>query len=575
MLNERLKSMHFYSIENLQAKVEKKEATEPGKKEEEKREEKKEQKKKKVVKINPFQFSPLPSNAKIVETYEIEKPFARVVIAEVEERGRAIYYFVDEVKLDDKEEESYKKLVDILSKELLPPKEQTQDTKIYVLSEVDRIINKYKKFLKMSNKDSLDKIKYYVRRDLIGYGPINVMIQDPNIEDISCDGVNRPLFVWHRKYESISTNLKIIDDEALNDLVVKLAHLAGRHISTAFPIVDAMLPEKHRLAATYGKEVSGAGSTFTIRKFREEPLSIIDLISFGTLNPRLAAYFWLIIENRLTIMVMGGTGAGKTTFLNALTNLLKPGLKIVTVEETAELNIPNENWVQFVSRSSYGLGGSKIGEVTLYDLVRTSLRYRPDYIVVGEIRGEEAFVLFQAMATGHGGLSTIHAEDLDYAVKRLTSPPMNVAPSYIPLMNVAVLVERVILPKVGVEGVTFGRRIRRVWEILKDGTPKEIARWNPRTDEYEINVEESEHLKNASLRSGRKENAYIFEIERRELLLKWLLKNNIRNYRNVANVIFRYYSHLEAMTREGAKVEQKLESQLPEIELDRKEEKKA
>ncbi|MEM3369172.1 MAG: type II/IV secretion system ATPase subunit [Thermoproteota archaeon] len=559
----------------MQAKVEKKEATEPGKKEEEKREEKKEQKKKKVVKINPFQFSPLPSNAKIVETYEIEKPFARVVIAEVEERGRALYYFVDEAKLDDKEEESYKKLVDILSKELLPPKEQTQDAKIYVLSEVDRIINKYKKFLKMSNKDSLDKIKYYVRRDLIGYGPINVMIQDPNIEDISCDGVNRPLFVWHRKYESISTNLKIIDDEALNDLVVKLAHLAGRHVSTAFPIVDAMLPEKHRLAATYGKEVSGAGSTFTIRKFREEPLSIIDLISFGTLNPRLAAYFWLIIENRLTIMVMGGTGAGKTTFLNALTNLLKPGLKIVTVEETAELNIPNENWVQFVSRSSYGLGGSKIGEVTLYDLVRTSLRYRPDYIVVGEIRGEEAFVLFQAMATGHGGLSTIHAEDLDYAVKRLTSPPMNVAPSYIPLMNVAVLVERVILPKVGVEGVTFGRRIRRVWEILKDGTPKEIARWNPRTDEYEINVEESEHLKNASLRSGRKENAYIFEIERRELLLKWLLKNNIRNYRNVANVIFRYYSHVEAMTREEAKVEQKLESQLPEIELDRKEEKKA
>ncbi|MEM3806941.1 MAG: ATPase, T2SS/T4P/T4SS family, partial [Thermoproteota archaeon] len=189
--------------------------------------------------------------------------------------------------------------------------------------------------------------------------------------------------------------------------------------------------------------------------------------------------------------------------------------------------------------------------------------------------GEEAFVLFQAMATGHGGLSTIHAEDLDYAIKRLTSPPMNVAPSYIPLMNVAVLVERVILPKVGVEGVTFGRRIRRVWEILKDGTPKEIARWNPRTDEYEINVEESEHLKNASLRSGRKENAYIFEIERRELLLKWLLKNNIRNYRNVANVIFRYYSHVEAMTREEAKVEQKLESQLPEIELDRKEEKKA
>lgn len=541
-------------------------------KKEEKREEKKKLKKGKEeeVKVEPFQFSPLPSNAKIVETYDIEKPFARVVIAEVEERGRALYYFVEEVKLNEKEKESYRKLIDILSKELLPPKEQTQDAKSYVLSEVERIINKYKNFLKLSNKDSLEKVKYYVRRDLIGYGPINVMIQDPNIEDISCNGVNRPIFVWHRKYESISTNLKIVDNDALNDLVVKLAHLAGRHVSTAFPIVDAMLPEKHRLAATYGKEVSGAGSTFTIRKFREEPLSIIDLIKLGTLDPKLATYFWLVLENRLTIMVMGGTGAGKTTFLNALTNLLKPGLKIVTVEETAELNIPNENWVQFVSRSSYGLGGSKIGEVTLYDLVKASLRYRPDYIIVGEIRGEEAFVLFQAMATGHGGLSTIHAEDLDYAIKRLTSPPMNVAPSYIPLMNVAVLIERVILPKIGTEGFTFGRRIRKVWEILKDGTTKEIARWNPRTDDYEINIEESVHLRNASLRSGRKESAYIAEIERRELLLKWLLKNNIRNYRDVANVIVRYYTQMAAIRREPVVREVKAENELPEVELEEK-----
>jgi len=554
-----------------EAKVEKKEETKVEKKEEKPEEKKKLKKgKEKEIKVEPFQFSPLPSNANIVETYDIEKPFARVIIAEVKERGQALYYFVDEIKLNEKEEGAYKKLVDILSKELIPPKEQTQDAKKYVLSEVERIINKYKNFLKLSSKDSLDKIKYYVRRDLIGYGPINVMIQDPNIEDISCNGINRPLFVWHRKYESISTNLMIVDNDALNDLVVKLAHLAGRHVSTAFPIVDAMLPEKHRLAATYGKEVSGAGSTFTIRKFREEPLSIIDLISFGTLNPRLAAYFWLILENRLTIMIMGGTGAGKTTFLNALTNLLKPGLKIVTVEETAELNIPNENWVQFVSRSSYGLGGSRIGEVTLYDLVRASLRYRPDYIVVGEIRGEEAFVLFQAMATGHGGLSTIHAEDLDYAIKRLTSPPMNVAPSYIPLMNVAVLVERVVLPKIGAEGITFGRRIRKVWEILKDGTPKEIARWNPRTDSYEINIEESEHLKNVSLMSGRAENAYVAEIERREFLLRWLLKNNIRNYKSVANVIVKYYSQMGTISRELKVESQKTENVLPEVELEEK-----
>lgn len=538
--------------------------------------EKKKEEKKEVEKEEPFIYAPLPKEATIIESYEIEPPFSKVSIAMLKEKGYTLMYFVDEIKLTKEERASYGKLVEILSRELTPPKDQSIEAKTHILNEVERLTKKYRRFLKIGSEESLKKIHYYVRRDLLGYGPIHVMINDPNIEDISCNGIGKPVYVWHKKYESLASNLSILSREAFNDFVIKLAHLAGRHISTAFPIVDAMLPGKHRLAATYGEEVSTAGSTFTIRKFREEPFSIIDLIKLGTLDSTLAAYFWLILENRLTVVIIGGTGAGKTTFLNALTNLFKPGLKIVTVEETAELNIPHENWVQFVSRSSYGLGGSKIGEVTMFDLVRTSLRYRPDYLIVGEVRGEEAFVMFQAIATGHGGLCTLHAENIDYAIKRLTSRPMNIDPSYIPLMNVAVLVERVVLPKRSEGEVSFGRRVRYVWEIQRDGTPLLIASWNPTEDRFEVDLEKSIHLKNVMLRSGKPRDYYLLEIDRRKMLLDWMIRNDIRHYRSVAKLISQYYSRvmgaeaaLERKLKEIPKpevIEEKEESNISAVE---------
>mgnify|MGYP001088882717 CR=1 FL=1 len=495
--------------------------------------------KKKEEQVIEYLFDPIPE-VKPTETYWIEEPYAKILVVPMPERGGQSGYFVDEVKLTDKEEEAFRKLRDILSKELAPPKDMTVDAKDYVVSESKRLIKKYSYIMGAPTEESTKRIEYYIRRDLIGYGPVNPVVEDRNIEDISCDGVGRPVFVWHKKYESLPTNLKIMDRPYFNDFIIKLAHFAGRHISTAFPIVDAMLPGKHRLAATYGEEVSTFGSTFTIRKFREEPFSIVDLIELGTINPALAAYFWFLLDNRLTVMIMGGTGAGKTSYLNALTNLFRPGLKIVSVEETAELNMPHENWVQFVSRESYGLGASKIGEVTLFDLVKTSLRYRPDYIIVGEIRGEEAFVLFQAMATGHGGISTIHAENLEYAIKRMTSPPMNIARPYIPLMNVACLVERVALPRKR-EGLPFGRRVRQVWEVRPDGSYDTIAFWDPIEDAFTVSLDKTVHLPNICLRQGMPRDWYIHELQVREAVIKWMIDNNIHHFKEVARTVTQFH----------------------------------
>jgi flagellar protein FlaI len=483
-------------------------------------------------------FKELTQTVQILETYPIEPPYSKVTIASLPELGGAKAYYIDEIELTDKEKEILQKLTDIISKEIEPPPEGT-DPKTHVANEAHRLAKKYG-FSKKITPDSWPKILYYLHRDLIGFGPIHVIMNDRMIEDLSVNGVDIPVYVWHRKYESMPTNLTFTDENTLDNLIVKLTHLSQKHISTAFPVLDAMLPGKDRLAATFKREVSPKGGTFTIRRFREEPFSIVDLIDLNTVDEKIAAYFWLLIENRMTTAVIGGTGAGKTSTLNALASLVKPAMKIVTVEEIPELNLPHENWVQLVSRESYGLGAMKTGEVTLFDLVKTSLRYRPDYIIVGEVRGEEAFVLFQALAVGHGGMTTLHAENLDYAIKRLTSPPMNVAKTYVPLINVAAIQERLQLPN-SKSDVTFGRRLKAIVEVVDYGEYRTIATWNPLNDRFQVDLNNSELLRKIALRHGITMKDVLEEIENRATLLRDLKIKGVRKNVDVANFITNYY----------------------------------
>ncbi|ADG90649.1 type II/IV secretion system ATPase subunit [Thermosphaera aggregans] len=482
---------------------------------------------------------------RVLESYYVYKPFVKITIAET---PTGPMYFVEEQGLTPDDKSILSKLAEILMDEIHPPSkpEDVRDLRAYVFKEVERIAEKYRDKLGLVGARRI-KVFYYVERNLLGYGAIDPFLRDPNIEDLSCNGVNVPIFVWHRRYESIPTNVSFMDEEYLNELIMKLAHMAGKHISIAYPVLDAMLPEKHRVAATYGHEVSVKGPSFTIRKFREKPFSVIELIEQGNIDSLTSAYIWLLLEHGKTFMVAGGTGTGKTTLLNALSMFIKPGMKIVTIEDTPELNLPHVNWVQLTSREVYIAGAQSLGtSVKLYDLVKLSLRYRPDYIIVGEVRGDEAFVLFQAMATGHSGASTIHAETLDYAVKRLTSPPMNIPPTYMRLMNVFMHVQRVIT-RVEKGVVKVRRRITVVQEVEDFEKYIKISTWDPRTDSHVVNLERSIHLQDIALKRGFDVSDLIEEIKRRSTVLEWMLVKGIKDAWDVSRIIFDYYYEPKAV----------------------------
>jgi flagellar protein FlaI len=482
---------------------------------------------------------PVPKGSKIMERYPIYEPFAHVAIVQNPKVGE-YNYVLDELQLDSLERSVYNRILEILLAEIESPKEEILDPRKFFAEEAKKIVDKYRISLGWLPDVSWYKILYHAERDLVGFGRIDPLMRDPNIEDISCDGVNRPVYIWHRNYESIETNLQFENDEELDNTVVKLVHMAGKHVSSAFPIVDASLPGKHRLAVCYRREVTPFGTAFTIRKFREDPYSIVDLINIGTFDEEMAAYFWMCLENRASIMVLGGTAAGKTTALNALGCLIKPGSKIITIEETAELNLSSENWVSLIARQSYGLGGSSVGEVTLFDLVKTSMRHRPDVLIVGEVRGQEAYVLFQALATGHGGLCTMHAENLDSAVKRLTQKPMDIAPAYIPLMNIVLSVQRVHLQK-GSEKKAY-RRVMSVNEVADYEDYRNIFKWDPAGDTQLSNFGKSVLLTSVSERVGLSKKEISDELERRKQVLHWMRERNIRSYRDVAAIIGEYYA---------------------------------
>ena len=459
-----------------------------------------------------------------------------------DKENQKILYEVIEPTLQKEEEKHLHEIKNFLMDELdvnLKEIENKEKAENYLRQKIKDLIKKYRLQIP---REAVDKLTYYIIRDFIGYGKIDPFMRDPLIEDISTDGVNIPIYVWHRLYESLPTNIMFTDAAELDSFVVRLAYLAGKNISIAVPILDASLPEGSRIQLTYGREVTRRGSTFTIRRFKADPLTISDLIAFNTISSEIAAYLWFIIEHRASVMVAGGVASGKTTMLNSLSMFIKPEMKIVSVEDTQEINLPHENWIPSVVRASFKGDDKRSGTITLFDLLKAAVRQRPDYIIVGEVRGEEAYTLFQAMATGHLGMSTIHAESVEAVIKRLGSEPMNIPKSLIAMTDVILVMERTEVKGKPARRVSVATEVKGLETKTNEILTEEVFRWNPKFDKF-VSSGNSALLERHMKKMGLTKEDRKRELKSRKTVLEWMVQQGIRHHVDVAKVIREYYAN--------------------------------
>ncbi len=401
---------------------------------------------------------------------------------------------------------------------------------------------------------STERIIYYVLRDFVGYGPVDALIRDPQVEDISCDGVDVPLFIFHGKYESVKTNVTFPDEQSTNSFIVMLGQRCSKAVSVSAPILDGTTPEGHRVQATYAREVTTRGASFTIRRFKERPFTPVDLILMGSANEEMVAYFWLAAEQGESVIICGGPAAGKTSTLNAIALFIPPTAKIVSIEDTREVNLPHENWIPGATRSGSGdrgADGKAAGEVDMFDLVRASLRQRPNYIIVGEVRGKETYTMFQAMATGHTTYSTMHADSVKSMVNRLENPPINTPRILLSALNNVIIEIQTRTDK----GVV--RRLKQVLEIVgfepetNELITNTVYEWDPATDGFVFKGHSFLFDKIMELKNYTPDEMDA-EFQRRSAVIRYLVQNRITDYRQLWRTIAQYYRDpTEVMARIG------------------------
>ena len=399
--------------------------------------------------------------------------------------------------------------------------------------------------------DSYLKIMYYIYRDFVGLNELEPMMNDYFIEDVECNGVNSPVYLVHRKYRNIRTNLIYNDIHKLAGFVEKLAQKCGKYVSYAEPLLDGSLPGGDRVNATYTIDITSKGPTFTVRRFFKTPWSPIQLIQKGTVSAEILAYLWMLIEYENSFMVIGGTGTGKTSFLNAIAFFIPPQARVVTIEDTKELQLEHENWLPSVARAGVGLTnlvGVKYGEVSLFDLLRASFRQRPDYIIVGEVRGKEAFILFQAMASGHPSIATMHAESVSTLVRRLTTPPIELSGSLIETMAAVVVMQQSKIKGKEVRKVASVDEILEIKEKVDVEKINTMFRWNPASDSFAFN-QNSKVFETISVHYGLTKDQVLAEFKMRAALLKALLRKGITNYKEVQRIIHEYYKAPESVVK--------------------------
>ncbi|MEK6927577.1 MAG: type II/IV secretion system ATPase subunit [Nanoarchaeota archaeon] len=390
--------------------------------------------------------------------------------------------------------------------------------------------------LKVSEQ-SYSKMFYYLFRDFIGLQSIEPLMKDYYIEDIECNGIDTPVYLIHRMYRNMRTNIKFRNVDELASFVEKLAQKTGRYISYAQPLLDGTLPDGSRINASYTKDVTSKGPTFTIRKFTKIPWTPIQILANETMSPEMLAYFWILLQYKSSILITGGTGSGKTTLLNAIAFFIPPEARVVSLEDTREINLPRENWLPAVARPSIGVG--KVGEIDLFSLLKSSFRQNPDYLIVGEVRGQEASVLFQGMASGHSSMSTMHAESVDTLIRRLQTPPISLSPTLINSLDCVAVVTHVNV------GGKESRKVKEIVEIVdvnQDGqavvnTPMS---WDPYKNQFFFK-KQSKVFERIAKQQGLDLMALQREWVLRAKVLQEMYKKKIMSFEEVGQVINEYY----------------------------------
>lgn len=414
----------------------------------------------------------------------------------------------------------------------------------------DKLLNDIKNFLfaKLANNSQnntisneyLDNLARKLFQDLVGYGEIDPLIRDDNLEEIMVIGIDKPVFVYHREYGMMKTNILFKDAGEVMNLIDSIARQINRRIDQESPILDGRLPDGSRVNATI-PPISADGPSMTIRKFKRDPLTIIDLINSKTISVELAAFFWLCFDGlgvkSANAIISGGTSSGKTTTLNALSSFINPKERIITIEDTLELQIPHEHVIRMETRPP---NVENRGELTMNDLVKNSLRQRPDRIIVGEVRGSEAITLFTALNTGHSGFGTLHSNDARETITRLTNAPMSVPNIMISAIDFIIMQNRIYRP----DGVSF-RRISEVAEVsgIEEGVIQlnKIFEWDPQSDTIKNVGITSKTLTEIANVSGNSLNSLYDEIKNREIVLQHMVNQNIRSIRDVSTVLEMYY----------------------------------
>ena len=528
------------------------------------------------VEIPTFvELPPADDITKINVKYPLILPFAYARI-QWDPGEKQLLYFLEEPQISEKEEKILEKissaLIDLIEVELSSIK-GTEKAMDYLEEQIKKVMKQLSISL---TSEQYIKIMYYVYRNFIGLNEIEPLLRDPWLEDIGCDGVNIPVYVVHRKYGSLKTNIIFKDLKKLREFVIKLAERCGRYISYAEPIMDGTLPDGSRVNATLAGDVATRGPTFSIRKFSKRPFSPVEQIELKTASPIVMAYFWYLVENGASLLIAGGVATGKTSFLNSISMFIPPEAKIVSIEDTRELRLPHEHWIPSVTRLGFGIPlptGEKYGEVTLFDLLKGSFRQNPDYAIVGEVRGKEAYVMFQGMSSGHPCLSTFHAGSVDTVIKRLTTPPIELSPSLVESLDaIAIMVH-------AKEKGKSARRIKEVDEMISvdpytfEAKTFRVVEWDPKTDTFKFD-KNSHLLKKIAHNRGITLEQVLDEIERRKRILEWMLERGIKDYVEVCKIINEYYKNPEKILSKIGPFKKEIEKEKEVKEMEKREEKK-